>query len=167
MSYGVDEEKGRTLLRALLCLIFICETAALVVRYETPLGKDIWVYLIIQLLPTAIVLWALHRGSWPGLVALFAGTFSAISYVTGALATGADSLSELPLLVAFVGMLLRITVVFCIFRSFSVGRYLQYRRSFRRTRDHVIEIGLFVAALAALGIVILWMSHNALLHTST
>lgn len=159
MSYGVDEEKGRTLLRALLCLIFVCEVAALVATYGAPLGKDIWVYLIIQLLPMAIVLWALHRGSWPGLVVFMAGTLYSIAGVTGMLAGGFASLSELSLLVDFVGMLLRLTVVFCIFRSFTVGRYLQYRRSFRRIRDNVIEVGLFMVSISAHFVVLLLFTN--------
>lgn len=163
MSYGVDEEKGRTLLRALLCLIFVCEVAALVPGYQ-PLTREGLLYIILTAAPTAVILWALHRGSWPGLVGFCAGTLYAIADVTGALTGGFASLAELSLLVEFVGMLARLTAMFCIFRSFTVGRYLQYRRSLRHTRDNVIEIGLFIVALAGLGMTILW-AVNALLHT--
>lgn len=163
MSYGVDEEKGRTLLRSLLCLIFVCAVAAQVPGYQ-PLTQEGLIYIALTAAPTAVILWALHRGSWPGLVGFCAGTLYAIADVTGALAGGAESLSELALLVEFVGMLARLTTMFCIFRSPTVGQYLQYRRSLRRTRDNVIEIGLFVVASAALGITILW-AVNALLHT--
>lgn len=163
MSYGVDEEKGRTLLRALLCLIFVCEVAALVPGYQ-PLTKEGLIYIGLTATPTAVILWALHRGSWPGLVGFMAGTLYAIADVTGALTGGAAVLAEPALLVQFAGMLARLTAMFCIFRSFTVGQYLQYRRSLRRTRDNVIEIGLFVVAAAALGITILW-AVNALLHT--
>lgn len=165
-NYDAREERGRFLLRALLCLIFICAVAGQVLYYED-FTRETGLYMAAAVLPTAVALWALHRGSWPGLVVFFIGSFNAIANVTGALAEGGRAAMGSPdMVVGFIDLLLRLTVVFCALRSTSVSQYLLCRRSFRRRRDDVLEIGLFVVALLLQLGIILWMA-DLFLHTGT
>lgn len=129
-NYDAREERGRFLLRALLCLIFICAVAGQVLYYED-FTRETGLYMAAAVLPTAVALWALHRGSWPGLVVFFIGSFNAIANVTGALAEGGRAAMGGPdMVVGFIDLLLRLTVVFCALRSTSVSQYLLCRRPF-------------------------------------
>ncbi len=162
MQRDTTEEQGRFLLRALLWLVFICAVAGQVLYYGA-LNRDTALYIATALVPTAVALWALHRGSWPGLVLFFIASFHTVANVTGALSEGGrEAMGSPAIVVEFISLLLRLTVVFCVLRPSLVSQYLLYRRTFRRRRDDVIEIGLFVLFYALFIIVALSLPEQAL-----
>lgn len=151
MNYGVDERNGRFLLRALLWGLILCEGASTAVSY-LPIPSPFNPYLLLAfapLLASAVVFWALYRGSVPGLVLFFIGTvFGSIVEVTDDFFYGGTAaLSSPSSLLGLGAMLLRLTVILCVFRSDTVGRYLDLRRRYRRRRDLILEIVLFAVVL--------------------
>lgn len=164
MTYGVDEERGRLLLRVLLGLVFISSAARVTLLYS-PLDREGLFYMALTLAPTSVVLCALHRGSRAGWVVFIIEAIGSIGHVSTQLSDGV-SLSSPSLLINTVSMFLRLTVALCLFRNIPVGRYLACRRSYRRMWDDVLEIVLYLLTLAVFLFSALW-AVNFILHTNT
>ena len=66
----IRAQKGRFLLRALLWLIFVAQFAQTLIPIIRTGGLEPLAFLsaLASLLPSAVVLWALHRGSRAALV---------------------------------------------------------------------------------------------------
>lgn len=150
MTYGTDEEKGRFLLRALLWLVFISAVGEQVLYYGS-VDRRTLILIAARLAPTAVVLWALHRGNWPALVLLAAGTINSVAAVSGALVQGRGAnLGDPALLMAAAGMGLQMSVFFCALRAGKVSSWLNARRAVRSHRELAVELVLFLLAVAML-----------------
>ena len=161
MDYNASERQGRFTLRALLWFILLCETALalLPVFLMGAPGPLPCLLALLPLLSTAVVLWAVFRGSWPGLAVFFLGTFNLVISVTDYLGPGGPQmLGELisgpmgsfftaSFFFTVVSLLLRLFTVYNLFRSDTVSRYFDTRRYRRRRKDLIWEIALFAAAV--------------------
>lgn len=162
MDYNASEQQGRFMLRSLLWFIMLCETlrALLPVFLDKSTALPVAAFALLPLLPTAVVLWAVYRGSWPGLVVFFIATFNLLISVTDYLAPGGPQLmGELmsgPLggyftawfFFSVLTLILRLVTVYHIFRGDTVNRYFELRRCRRRRKDLILEIVLFILAVA-------------------
>lgn len=158
MSFCVEEERGRFLLRTLLWLVFISAVAEQVLYLGSVDGESL-AHIAVQLAPTAIILWALHRGNWPALVLLAIGTINSVSVVTEALVQGrGGNLTDPALLAAAFGMGMQMSVFFCVLRSGIVIRWLEFRRAMRTNRDLPLELVLFLLSVALMAATTLHMA---------
>lgn len=163
MDYSSSEQQGRFLLRALLWFILLTEAArglvpAALVGFPIPTV----LFALLGLLPLAVVLWAIYRGSFPGMVVFFLSAFQLFISVTDFLGPGGPQLlgeifsgpyrafSMAGFLFSVVSLVLRLAAAYNVmFRGGTVGRYFDRRRYSRRRKDLVLEIALFVLALLA------------------
>lgn len=99
------------------------------------------------LLPTAVVLWGLLRGSWPALAVFCIGAVRGVGDLVGLLQFGGVSALDRATALTLVVLLSRITVLLALFRQDDVSRYWERRRLRRRRGDLVLEAVLFLSAL--------------------
>lgn len=164
MDYNTSERQGRFTLRSLLWFIALSET----MRALLPVFLDksaalpaAAAFALLPLLPAAVALWAVYRGSWPGLVVFFLTTFNLLISVTDYLAPGGPRLlGELLsgpmgayftawLFFSVLALILRLVTVYNVFRGDTVSRYFELRRYRRHRKDLILEIVLFALAVVA------------------
>ena len=151
--HDIRAQKGRFLLRALLWLIFIAQFAqALIPLIRAGSGPEPLTLLsaLASLLPSAVVMWALHRGNRAALVVFCLIGFEQIAAFSNwilpwyqeAMAP-TDSLGSASLVLSVIDLVLRLIVLYQMFSSSTVPIWLECRRDMRRRKDLVLELVLF------------------------
>ena len=151
--HDIRAQKGRFLLRALLWLIFIAQFAqALVplIRAGSGLGPLTLLSALSSLLPSAVVLWALHRGNRAALVVFCLIGFQQVAAFSNwilpryqeAMAP-VDALGSASLVLSVIDLVLRLIVLYQMFSGSYVSLWLECRRDMRRRKDLVLELVLF------------------------
>ena len=160
MYQDIRAQKGRFLLRALLWLIFVAQFAqALIpfIRAGGSLEPPMLLFALAPLLPSAVVLWALHRGNWAalavfcliGLEQIAAFSYWILPRYQEAMAP-VDSLGSASLVLTVIDLVLRLIVLYQMFSGSTVPVWLECRRDMRRRKDLILELALFgVSILAA------------------
>lgn len=103
---------------------------------------------LMSLLPLAAVLWAVGRGSFPGLVLLAISALTQLDSLF--LMIGASTVSGLAGLAGLasgVALLGRLAAVAAFYTDNPTSLYLDWRRSEREQRDLAVEVAVFLAAL--------------------
>ena len=165
MYQDIRAQKGRFLLRALLWLIFVAQFAqALIpfIRNGGGLAPLALLSALVSLLPSAVVLWALHRGNRAALVVfcligfeqIAAFSYWILPWYQEAMAP-ADSLDSASLVLSVIDLVLRLTVLYQMFSGSTVPVWLESRRDMRRRKDLVLELVLFGVSVLALVILFL------------
>lgn len=163
MDYDADERRGRALLLALLGLNLLLKvveegyTLWRILEISPALGPYLVIRPVVGLLPLAVVLWAIFRGSWPGLALLCITVVSGVGNLIGVFQFGGAQALNSQTALSLVQLLAQGTLLLAIFQHDQVSRYWRGRQLRRRRRDLVLEIVLFVASLAlnAFGIMLL------------
>lgn len=151
MKRGVDERRGRLLLGILLVL---CLLAQIVQQWgeglSVPLYWELILPLAFSLLPTLAVFWALWRGCWPALVVFVIRTVIQLGDAVSLFQyRWYESMPPRATALTLILLLLRLTVVLCVFRQEQVITYWQARQYRRKRSDLVLEIVLFALSLLA------------------
>ena len=160
MYQDIRAQKGRFLLRALLWLIFVAQFAqALIPFIRAGGGLEPLTLLsaLATLLPSAVVLWALYRGSRAALVVfclIGLEQIAAFSYwilprYQEAMAP-VDTLGSASLALSAADVVLRVIVLCQMFSGSAVPVWLECRRDMRRRKDLVLELALFGASVLLL-----------------
>ena len=160
MYQDIRAQKGRFLLRALLWLIFVSQFAQALIPLIraggglTPLAV---LSALASLLPSAVVLWALFRGSRAALVVFCLIGFEQIAAFSNwilpwyqeAMAP-VDALGSASLALSAADVVLRVIVLCQMFSGSAVPVWLECRRDMRRRKDLVLELALFGASVLLL-----------------
>ena len=163
MNYNETERRGRRLMLLLLGLNLFLRAMPVVnvlrssLRDIYPAGTLPLVYagLAVGLLPTAVELWALYRGSWPALALLCISVFIGAGDVVGLFQFGGAAAMRSYAMLSLMVLLGRGILLAAIFRQEEVNCWWNLQR-LRRKRWHlVLEIVLYVLASAASG----WFGH--------
>ena len=157
MDYTATERNGRFYLRALLCVTFILMAVQTLLPYRgtlsLPRSLPLILLTVLTQLPSAVVFWALLRGSWPGLVVFVIGTFQFMDGVSDLFYSRDLEVMGSPYALAGLAcMLLRLTVFLMALRWDGAVRYLDRRREARLTQDHFIEGGIFLLSFIVAGL---------------
>ena len=151
MKRGVDERRGRLLLGILLILCLLVQA---VQQWGEGLNAllywELLLPLILSLLPTLAVFWALWRGCWPALVVFVIRTVIQLGDVVSLFQyRWYEFLPPRHTALTLILLLLRLTVVLCVFRQEQVINYWQARQYRRKRGDLILEIVLFALSLLA------------------
>lgn len=159
----IRAQKGRFLLRALLWLIFVAQFAqALIPIIRTgSLEPLAFLSALASLLPSAVVLWALHRGNRAALVVfclIGLEQIAAFSYwilprYQEAMAP-VDSLGSASLVLTVIDLVLRLIVLYQMFSGSTVPIWLECRRDMRRRKDLILELVLFGVSILAMVVLV-------------
>ena len=111
---------------------------------------------LASLLPSAVVLWALHRGSRAALVVFCLIGFEQIAAFSNWILpwyqeamTPVDSLGYASLAFSAADVTLRVIVLYQMFSGSYVPVWLECRRDMRRRKDLVLELVLFALSVLA------------------
>lgn len=167
MYQDIRAQKGRFLLRALLWLIFVAQFAQALIPFIRAGGGQEPLMLLSALvppLPSAVVLWALHRGNRAALVVFCLIGFEQIAAFSNwilpryqeAMAP-VDSLDSASLVLSAIDLVLRLIVLYQMFSSSTVSVWLECRRDMRRRKDLILELVLFGVSILAV-VVLLFLS---------
>lgn len=153
MYHNIRAQKGRFVLRALLWLIFVAEFAQALVSVLQSGGTVAPVTLLIalaSLLPSAVVLWALHRGNRAALgVFCLIGLNQIAAFSNWLLPryqeimAPTNSLGMAGLVLSALDLILRLSVLYQMFSGVCIPVWLEHRREARRRKDLVLELTLF------------------------
>ena len=155
----IRAQKGRFLLRALLWLIFVAQFAQTLIPIIPTGGLEPLAFLsaLASLLPSAVVLWALHRGSRAALVVFCLIGFEQIAAFSNWILpwyqeamTPVDSLGYASLAFSAADVTLRVIVLYQMFSGSYVPVWLECRRDMRRRKDLALELALFGASVLLL-----------------
>ena len=155
----IRAQKGRFLLRALLWLIFVAQFAQALIPIIRTGGLEPLAFLsaLASLLPSAVVLWALHRGSRAALVVFCLISFEQIAAFSNWILpwyqeamTPVDSLGYASLAFSAADVTLRVIVLYQMFSGSYVPVWLECRRDIRRRKDLALELALFGASVLLL-----------------
>lgn len=141
-----EEERGRFLLRALLWLVFLLSLVSRGLAL-VPLDRRGAVNLAFSLLPLAVILWAVHRGSFPALVLLVVGAVQELGGLFNYFPYNMAELSSPSQAAAMLTLLFRVLAIGAVYTPSAVSGYLYARKQARTSHDLFLEIGLLVAAL--------------------
>ena len=151
MKRGVDERQGRLLLGILLVL---CLLAQIVQQWGE--GLTVLLYwelslpLVLTLLPTLVIFWAVWRGCWPALVVFVIRTVIQLGDAVSLFQyRWYEFMPPRATALTLITLLQRLTVVLCVFRQQQVITYWQARQYRRKRSDLVLEIVLFALSLLA------------------
>lgn len=158
MDYKREQNRGRGLLLALLGLVLLLNLLTNVFtpvflwrQLQQPLNARFFgitlAAAVLNLLPTAAVLWAIYRGSWPGLALLCISVIQGVGGLIGALQFGGAAALNSNTALSAVILLARVTLLLAIFRHEDVSRYWSLQQVGRTRKDLVIEIAVLVLAL--------------------
>lgn len=155
MDFDADERRGRALLLGLLGLNLLLRVLGdgvslqATLQISPQLATRMALALLIGLLPLAVELWAIFRGSWPGLALLCITVVRGVGNLVGVFQFGGVRALSSQTALSLVRLLAQGTLLLAIFQHDQTSRYWRTRQLRRRRRDLVLEIVLFVAALAA------------------
>ena len=142
-----EEKRGRRWLAALLLLNLLLTALERTMPVWPYRSGPVLLLTAAGLLPTAVVLWGLLRGSWPALAVFCIGAVRGVGDLVGLLQFGGVSALDRATALTLVVLLSRITVLLALFRQDDVSRYWERRRLRRRRGDLVLEAVLFLSAL--------------------
>ena len=142
-----EEKRGLRWLAALLLLNLLLTALERTLPVWPYRSGPVLLLTAAGLLPTAVVLWGLLRGSWPTLAVFCIGAVRGVGDLVGLLQFGGVSALDRATALTLVVLLSRITVLLALFRQDDVSRYWERRRLRRRRGDLVLEAVLFLSAL--------------------
>lgn len=154
MNYNESELRGRRLLLLLLGLNLLVRALsygnAFRVLGSLP-GQTAalaGLSLAAGLLPTAVVLWAIYRGSWPGLALLCISVVTGVINMVGLFQFGGAAAINHNTLMALMLLLSRGILLAAIFQHYEVSSWWNLQRLRRKNWYLVLEIVLYVLAQA-------------------
>lgn len=163
MYQDIRAQKGRFLLRALLWLIFVAQFAQALIPLIRAGGLEplMLLFALAPLLPSAVVLWALHRGNRAalavfcliGLEQIAAFSYWILPRYQEAMAP-VDSLGSASLVLTVIDLVLRLIVLYQMFSGSTVPVWLECRRDMRRRKDLILELALFGVSILAIVVLI-------------
>ena len=158
MDYKRERRRGRGLLLALLGLVLLLDLLAGIFtpvllwrQLQQPLTSAFLGFTLtaafLDLLPTAVILWAIYRGSWPGLALMCISVIQSVGGLIGTLQFGGTGALNSNTALSAVLLLARVTLLLALFRHDDVSRYWSLQQAGRQRRDLAVEIIVFVLAL--------------------
>lgn len=136
-------DQGRFFLRVLFWLILLASFAAGCAQYM-PFTLSALPWIIKDLLPKAVILWAVCRGSFPGLVLLVVSLFSEIDTFSDLMQYGVVGMVTPAAILSTAQVLLTLLLVGACVTNSSASAYLSSRRELRTQQDLILEIVLLV-----------------------
>lgn len=158
MNYNATEKAGQRKLSILLAVTLVIMALPAVLPVFGGLPAVLLFYQLPPLLPMAVLLWGLWRGSRPALVLFVISTVMQLGDVIGIFQYGgADALTRESAL-SLILLLLKLTTVLLIFRYDEVADYWSARMARRGNVDLILEIIFFVLALVLGALPLLMLS---------
>lgn len=112
-----EEKRGRRWLAALLLLNLLLTALERTLPVWPYRSGPVLLLAAAGLLPTAVVLWGLLRGSWPALAVFCIGAVRGVGDLVGLLQFGGVSALDRATALTLVVLLSRITVLLALFRA--------------------------------------------------
>lgn len=155
MNYNQNELRGRNLLLLLLALNVVLHLVSNfsglrnvwgLLAPETAAG--VVVRLLAGALPLVALSWAIFRGSWPGIAVICIVVVTGVGDMVGLFQFGGAAAMNPDTLLALARLLTRGGLLAAVFRHYDVNCWWSLCQARRGTKDLVVEVLVFVAAIA-------------------
>ncbi len=148
MDGEYERRRGRRLLLALLGLnLYLKGILAALPGWGQLPGDTLFLSVLFQILPGAVVLWGLYRASWPALAVFCIGVVTGVGNLVGVLQFNSTAAINSGTGLLAVELLAQVTVLLAIFRHEGVSRYWEWRHARRGRWALAPELILFAAAV--------------------
>lgn len=155
MNYNESELRGRRLMLLLLGLNLLLQVLPRVSALRFTLSGAFpsgalpltCLSLAAGVLPTAVELWAIYRGSWPGLALLCISVVTGAGDMVGLFQFGGAAATNSAAMLSLIVLLGRGILLAAIFRHYEVNCWWNLQRLRRKRWYLALEIALFVLAL--------------------